>query len=163
MIGIIEGFIDYVFRDQVRPKIGSVVYCDLWAVEHSGIYIGDNRIVHLDGSGKIEIVTPKQFIERLDGFNNAINIYVSCKDTQAVGSSSVAQIAEVRVGEILDYDIILNNCHKFTYECISGDLFGFNGHKFTLSDVKKAANKYMGVNTWRMWESHEYGKFIIDE
>jgi len=59
MIGMIEGFVDYVFRDHVRPKIGSVVYCDLWMVEHSGIYIGNNRIVHLDGSGKIEIVTPK--------------------------------------------------------------------------------------------------------
>jgi len=72
-------------------------------------------------------------------------------------------MAESRVGEILDYDIILNNCHKFTYECISWDLLGVKGHKFTLYDVKKAAEKYMEVNTWRIWESHEYGKFVIDE
>ena len=53
------GFIDYIFRDQVRPKKGSIVYCDLaFFVEHSGVYIGNNKIVHLDGSGYVEVVTP---------------------------------------------------------------------------------------------------------
>ena len=41
-----ESFIDNVIRDKVTPVPGSVVYCELaYAVEHSGIYIGDPVIL----------------------------------------------------------------------------------------------------------------------
>jgi len=33
---------------------GSIVYCDLaYALEHTGIYINDKKIIHLDGNGSI--------------------------------------------------------------------------------------------------------------
>ncbi|HNW16697.1 MAG TPA: hypothetical protein PKM15_08340, partial [bacterium] len=66
-----KSFVDNVLRDCVYPVKGSVVYCDLafGSAEHSGIYIGNNEIVHLDGSGNVEIVDPKEFLNRLDGFN----------------------------------------------------------------------------------------------
>lgn len=53
-----ESIIDNVFRAHTSPVIGSVVYCDLLFgyAEHSGIYVGDDKIVHLDGSGLIEII-----------------------------------------------------------------------------------------------------------
>ena len=54
-----ESFIDNVIRDKVAPVPASVVYCELdLAVEHSGIYIGDDQIVNLDGRGEIEVVSP---------------------------------------------------------------------------------------------------------
>lgn len=48
IINIGESLID-TFRDPVKPKLGSVLYCDLafGYMEHSGIYIGRNKIVHL--------------------------------------------------------------------------------------------------------------------
>ena len=60
LLGLVESFIDNEIRDTVYPVMGSVVYCDLafGHAEHSGIYIGNDQIVHLDGSGDIEIVTP---------------------------------------------------------------------------------------------------------
>jgi hypothetical protein len=36
------------------PAIGSLVFCQLGPVEHSGIYIGNNQIVQLNGKGQIE-------------------------------------------------------------------------------------------------------------
>ncbi len=57
-INFAESFIDNVFRDKVdEPAIGSVVYCDLVAgfADHSGIYIGNNEIVHLNGDGWVEV------------------------------------------------------------------------------------------------------------
>ena len=73
----VESLIDNVFRDKVSsPAIGSMVYCDLITAEHSGIYIGKGKIVHLDGEGIIEAVSPDLFLERLDGLNTAISIYV---------------------------------------------------------------------------------------
>lgn len=42
------------FQGKVTPLPGSVIICDLMdVVEHSGIYIGNNKIVHLSGSGRI--------------------------------------------------------------------------------------------------------------
>ena len=52
------------FDTKVMPKKGSVLYCDLTGsfLEHSGIYVGDNRIVHLNGKGEIEVVSPAEFL-----------------------------------------------------------------------------------------------------
>ena len=58
-----------------NPTPGTPVFCDLAvAVEHTGIYIGRNRIVHLEGDGNIRSVSPEEFVARLDGKNP------SCKD-----------------------------------------------------------------------------------
>ena len=119
-----ESFVDNVIRDKVSPVIGSIIYCELalGTAEHSGIYIGDDKIVHLDGDSEmIEIATPKVFINRLDGYNTAMSIYVSCNGTCAVGNDEIAQKAKDKVGSRRDYNLILDNCHKFTSGCITGN------------------------------------------
>ena len=52
------------FDTKVTPQKGSVLYCDLsfGIAEHSGIYVCDNRIVHLNGKGEIEVVSPAAFL-----------------------------------------------------------------------------------------------------
>jgi len=49
---------------KVTPRVGSLLYCDLArsVVQHSRIYIGNQQIVHLDGSGLIEIVSLQNFL-----------------------------------------------------------------------------------------------------
>ena len=43
--------IDAFFIHNVKPKIGSIVYCNLAiVVEHTGIYVGDGKIVHVNYS-----------------------------------------------------------------------------------------------------------------
>ena len=146
---MINYFIDNVFRDKVVPIPGSILYCDLWAFEHSGVYIGNNKIVHLDGSGKIECVSPDEFLNRLDGINTAISIYVSCKDTKAVGNQEIANRAKNMIGSKRDYNFILDNCHQFTAGCITGN---FEEQNNFLWMVKFEAEKKLGVNTWRVWD-----------
>ena len=74
------------FDTKVMPKKGSVLYCDLTGsfLEHSGIYVGDNRIVHLNGKGEIEAVSPAEFLSLFA----LQDIYVSCMENSAVGSST---------------------------------------------------------------------------
>ena len=74
------------FDTKVMPKKGSVLYCDLsfGIAEHSGIYVGDNRIVHLNGKGEIEAVSPAEFLSLFA----LQDIYVSCMENSAVGSST---------------------------------------------------------------------------
>ncbi|MEL4241585.1 lecithin retinol acyltransferase family protein [Shewanella xiamenensis] len=155
---LVASFVDNVFRDTVYPIKGSIVYCELafGHAEHSGIYVGNNRIVHLDGSGDIEIVSPKKFINRLGGFNSAISIYVSCDGESPVGSNKIAERAIDKVGSCRDYNVILDNCHQFTSGCISGN---FENSESFLWMLKHTAKSEINANTWRVWHRVD-GEYI---
>ena len=44
-----------------KPTAGPPVYCNLADfAEHTGIYIGNHRIIHLNGDGIIEEVSPEE-------------------------------------------------------------------------------------------------------
>lgn len=143
-------FIDNVIREKIcyLPP-GAVVYCDLLCFEHSGIYVGNDKIVHLDGSGDIELVSPKTFISRLGGFNNAISIYASCIGTSPVGSEDVANRALNMVGNYRNYNLVLDNCHQFSAGCLSGE---FDNPCNFLWALKHEARNILGSDTWRIWD-----------
>lgn len=147
----IESFVDNVIRDKVSPCIGSLVYCDLvmGRAEHSGIYIGKDKIVHLNGDGIIEVVYPDEFLNRLDGWNTAISIYVSCHDGDAVGSANVAERAERMVGRKRDYNLLLDNCHQFSFGCLSGN---FENSCNSFRQLKQESNRHIGADEWRVWD-----------
>ncbi len=136
-------FEDY-FQD-VRPIPGSVVYCDLFSLEHSGIYIGANRIIHLAGTGKVEMVSPRQFMSG----TLALNIYVSCHNNQAVGNRRVSERAVTQMGTQRDYNFILENCHQFTSGCLTGD---FRSSDTLFLFVKQNANRQLNATSWRKWK-----------
>jgi len=138
------------FQEHVTPRLGSVVHCSLAVnLEHTGIYIGDDTIVHLSGNGIIEAVSSNEFLERLEGLNFAINNYVSCYDDDPVGSKFVAERAASMVGEWRDYNIVLDNCHQFTSGCLSGNFE--NADNFFWM-VENKAFDVLGANCWRVWE-----------
>jgi hypothetical protein len=150
---LVESFIDNVIRDKVdNIPPGTVVYCDLHAFEHSGIYVGNNTIVHLDGSGTILASSPKAFLERLNGMNNAISIYASCSEGEAIGSKEVAKYAKKMTGKSVNYNIITNNCHKFTAQCIIGELSDTMIPTLTLKQLKFAVYKAYNATCWRVWD-----------
>lgn len=78
-----ETFADRYIRDTVVPIRASILYCDLRIgpmkdiVEHTGIYIGNERIVELQGKakrGKIRITNKYGFLKNT-GFHE---IRVAC-------------------------------------------------------------------------------------
>lgn len=156
-ISLAESFIDNVIRDKVtEPAIGSVVYCDLAGghAEHSGIYVGHRQIVHLDGSGLIETVSPAQFLERLSGANIAITIYVSCRGPDPVGSPIVAQRAKSKIGSRRQYNLLRDNCHQFSSGCLNGTFD--NADNFMVL-LKSRCADVLRANTWRSWDHGVYG------
>ena len=149
-LNFVESFVDNVIRDKVSsPAVGSMVYCDLLTAEHSGIYVGKGKIVHLDGDGYIEIISPEHFLERLDGLNTAISVYVSCCGTEAVGNMQAAQRARDRIGKKLEYNVIFNNCHQFTAGCMTGH---FDNGVMLFSSLKSIAERELCADTWRVWD-----------
>lgn len=129
------------------PLPGSVVYTDLIPnyMQHSGIYVGDNRIVELNREGNICLVTPDQFISGGLG----LRIRVSSSKGKAVGSSSVAERALAQVGKREEYHLLLNNCHKFTSGCLTGI---FNNPNNLLRMLKLYASINLGATDWDVWQ-----------
>lgn len=141
--------IDNYFREKVHPVMGCVVYCDLGAIaEHSGVYVGGDSIVHLDGSGSIEIVTREKFISRLGGINPAMSIYVSCSDDSSIGDIATAERALAMVGGGRNYNVIIDNCHQFTSGCITGNFENSDNFWWML---KRTTQKHYESNSWRVW------------
>lgn len=148
---IAESFVDNVVRDKVTPCPGSVVYCGLLNnnVEHSGIYVGPDRIVHLDGSGRIEVVDPEGFLRRLNGWNMALTIYVSSRNGRAVGDEEVGRRAVSMIGQSRKYSVIMDNCHQFTAGCLTGEFDNPNNFLWMLKDRSSAV---LGSREWRAWD-----------
>ena len=143
-----KSLIQNLFWKTNHPVRGSIVYCDLafGYAEHSGVYVGNGRIIHRNGKGLIEAVSIHQFLAD----TTAISIYISC-NTQgsAVGSESCAQIAEGMLGVQTDYSLLNENCHKFCSYCLDDDMFS---NTFTLTQLKRDAHAHIQASQWRVWD-----------
>lgn len=146
-ISLVESLVDNVVMPQVTPKMGSVVYCDLFLgyANHSGIYIGNNQIVHLNGQGHVDVVSPSEFIR----YTTALSIYVGCdNNTHAIKDNDAANTAKGFVGQELGYNPVWRNCHQFASLCVSGDI---ENSTTLLLQLKYEALWHQGAIKWRVW------------
>ncbi|WP_120955840.1 lecithin retinol acyltransferase family protein [Helicobacter mehlei] len=128
-------------------KKGSVVQCDMGAVEHSGIYVGNNEFVELCSDGVIKKVGIKEFITPLSDqkegkFLLKGRIRAFCKrdsdgDWVAVGDQDVCKRALDKVDDTRDYNLLFDNCHQFTAGCMSGDFENAINFLWMLKDEAK--------------------------
>lgn len=146
MIGLFHHLNEFK-KKRVKPVIGSVVYCDLFSnyASHSGVYIGNNQIVHLNGKGQIEMVSPKRFIAG----TTALAINVSCRGEKAVGSRNVANRAKKKLNTSRNYNLLFDNCHQFVAGCLTGD-FDNNANNF-LWILEMTAEDELGSDNWQLW------------
>ena len=142
-------------RRHGKPKAGTPVYCKLARVaEHTGIYVGDGEIVHLNGDGEIETVSPREFVARWDGLNPVMNLsasiyYAADGEGKALGKRSIAERARSMVGSTRNYQWLLDNCHQFTCGCISGD---FENPCNFFWMVEMEIRDKLGLLTWVEWD-----------
>ncbi|AYN96913.1 hypothetical protein EAW52_24765 [Pseudomonas sp. LTJR-52] len=145
-----ESIIDNYIRDTVTPQAGCVVYCDLGSVvEHTGIYVGNGEIIHLDGSGLIEKVSANKFIRRLGGLNPAQTIYVSCRGEKPTGSVEASRMASSMLYSQYNYCVFSNNCHQFTSSCFTGN--SENSDRFFML-LTETLRKEIEFDNWRAWD-----------
>jgi len=148
-----NSFISHVFYDKVKPKKGSIVRCSLACdiADHTGIYIGKNKIVELNGNGKVRIVSYDKFLST-GSIRTGISIYVAC-DNNAIHLSSylIADYAKSKVGEKRSYDSIHNNCHCFVAECIKQSSASLTLFSELESVISKKMNYNSGIK-WRVWD-----------
>lgn len=103
---------------QVQPEPGSIVCCYVFGViEHTGIWLGDDCLVELHGSGLVRAVSIKRFLAGRTGSQ----IYLACNHQhQPLVSGSVLNRAQQAIYQYREYDLFDNNCHRFVWSCISG-------------------------------------------
>ena len=107
----------------VKPVRGCILRCDLGVVlDHTGVYIGRGRIVSLNRHGQVRIETPVSFFPPgTDPLKN--RIYTAClKGTDTVlASSAAAARAKKKNNAKTEYNVLFNNCHRFTCGCVTGN------------------------------------------
>jgi len=148
-----------VFMDEVHPVVGSVVRTDLalGLASHTGIFVGDNRIVEItevDDKARVQIVSPKQFVNG-GATRTGVYIYTAAAkyangDLYALGDHGIADRALKAVGSRGKYFTMCNNCHQFTRYCITGIDDEFST-PWTVDDIVEALKEKFGVDDvyWR--------------
>ena len=152
------------FRDEVKPVPGSVLRCDLafganflgGRICHTGIYLGDDKIVEIsydDGKARVQIVDPHDFLHGQGTcfIRTGINIYVATDGCgKALGSPEIAEraLAFAKRWRYGEYDLVENNCHKFTVRCVTG--VKPKSAKLNDRDVANALKRVFGCEriTW---------------
>ncbi|MBT0586417.1 hypothetical protein [Alteromonas oceanisediminis] len=100
-----------------EPANGSVVCCGIYEVfQHSGIWV-DGNIIELRGNGLVRAISPQRFLKDRSGNR----IYVACDESRTpLVSEGCAARAIAQVYQFADYDVIGNNCHRFSLQCVLG-------------------------------------------
>ncbi len=115
-LGLGPSLIDRSLR-QVAPKPGAIVCCYVYGmIEHTGIWLGDNMLIELHGSGLVRVVSVKRFLAGRTG----TQIYLACDHQhQPLINPLVLSRAESKVYQYREYDLFDNNCHRFVYACLT--------------------------------------------
>lgn len=106
-------------KQTVHPQVGAIVSCGIGGVlDHTGIWIGDDTIVELSGSGLVKAISSKRFLHGRSGKK----IFIAC---DSIGTPLVnlnaAYSASQQIFQYKKYDIVNNNCHEFIWQCFQQD------------------------------------------
>lgn len=105
-------------KKQVQPVDGAIVSCGVFGVfEHTGIWL-DGSIIELKGNGLVRGISPQRFLHDRSGDH----IYIACDENdQPLVNKGAANRAVSRLFTYSAYSVLDNNCHKFVWQCVSGE------------------------------------------
>lgn len=106
----------------VCPRIGGVLATGLLGglLAHTGIYMGKGEVVELDGEGRVRRVDLETF-QSASIFRTGPGIFTACDGLIPIGDPLAAERACMCLGDQHRYDLVFDNCHRFTSGCITGD------------------------------------------
>lgn len=116
------------------PPAGTPLLVSLaLAFEHTGIYLGGNRVAELNGDGHVKAVSLTRFVNGTDdgivSVRNGTRIFAACdarsrRPLVSARTLSTACAALEDDGGRIGYDFVQFNCHLFTAACVRGILPG---------------------------------------
>lgn len=123
----------------VLPKVGAIVCCGIGGVlDHTGIWVGDNTIIELDGNGLIKPVSPRRFTDDRSGKG----IFIACDSlARPLISESAANMAIAQIYQQRDYHLFDNNCHQFIWQCFQPNAKGITTFKSLSVNIAQLFDK----------------------
>ncbi|MCY1292642.1 hypothetical protein D9M69_464860 [compost metagenome] len=147
-----SAFFDQVLDREQSLVPGCIVACDLaGALDHTGIYVGRNRIVERNGDGSIKKTSVHDFMNS-SALRSGINLYVACAKGKIISSPAISRRAREMVDRRHGYDLIHENCHRFSVYCATGRWQRIT----TFSKLTDILESEFGEITWRStrsWDS----------
>lgn len=97
-------------------------------VEHSGLYLGKSTAAELHGDGLFRKVTLSKFLngDETDPRNQrcGTKIFAACdlETKKPLALTSAVDFAVDKIDTTTEYNLLANNCHRFTASCILGEM-----------------------------------------
>lgn len=104
-------------------KPGAILMCSLAfsAAEHTGIYLGDGNVAELKGSGEVRSINIYEFINSTE-VRTGVSAFAACDINGDIFiNENAAKIAQSTLGDYREYNLVTNNCHKYTAGCLTGN------------------------------------------
>ena len=130
-------------------KLGAPVYTKFvgGVIEHSGVCVGLDKILSLQGDGKIIVQSPKEFASgSLTGLSS--KIYIA--DIPSHDFDTVNRAMDEANRFKYNYSLTSNNCHMFTIGSMTGDFGNKYGNQFKV--VEEITQARHGPVTWVRWD-----------
>jgi hypothetical protein len=145
-----KSLVDNLFTENVQPVYGSIVHCSLFGAEHTGIYVDNNQIVELLGTGEIRLSSPHQFIQG----TNALSIYVACNKKRVLSYQPAADRAIEMIGKSRKYHLLKDNCHQFTSGCLLNEFNNDYNYFYSLEKlISEKVNEGKNIK-WNVWNKY---------
>ncbi len=147
------------YVDKALLSAGSIIYCDLLRglFKHSGVYVGDGKVVELVPGGVIRLVSIDDF-SKIGRCRTGGYIFVACFGGTPISSDVFANRAYGYLGNKNGYNIFNENCHIFTANCITGIA---DNKAYCLSVLGKYIKNIMNYKSDIDWLIHHNGSQII--
>ena len=128
---------------------GCILRSNMTVAWHSGIYVGDDRVVELQGTGIVEQVSLKIF-NQVPRITDPICEVLCNKNGVPCYLSNWAKNANLAQKKSIKYGYFSNNCHRFTISCILGN----NDNKlltYSISDIENVVKGALHLDRveWR--------------
>lgn len=97
-------------------------------VEHSGLFLGKSTAAELHGDGLFQKVTLSKFLngdeKDADNPRCGTKIFAACdlETKKPLSLASAVDFAMDRIDTTTEYNLLTNNCHRFTASCLLGEL-----------------------------------------
>ncbi|MCA1056964.1 hypothetical protein LCM10_18535 [Rossellomorea aquimaris] len=140
-------------KSKVEPSFGSPIYTDLgFGTEgHSGIYVGNNKVVALKGNGEISECSLVDFTSHPTTVHQHIYVpYFTDAPYWSIGFPLAGSRAMAAVGKSRKYHVFMDNCHQFCSGCFTGDFENADNALWMLKDT--IAKSHGEAIHWKKWD-----------
>ena len=155
----VERLVNTLTCQSVVPLPGTPLLVNLAvAIEHSGVYLGNEEVAELHGSGNLRKVSLEGFRDGGDGsaVRTGAFIYAACdkRTGKPLESAGAAEMALTAVGNAkkLSYNILFNNCHLFAATCLLESTPGkWSSGLFTIAGLEEVISARLNQGRPVVW------------